>query len=120
MNAWEKYPHLKKDDFLCPCCKKGEMDEQLLSVLETVARITPLRITSGYRCSSHNKQVGGSENSTHLQGKAVDIAIGSDSQRFLLIKNFILLGINRLGLYNKHNGLHIDVGLQNCHLFWKT
>lgn len=35
----------------------------------------PLIITSGYRCNSLNQLVGGSINSQHLQGKAVDFTI---------------------------------------------
>jgi zinc D-Ala-D-Ala carboxypeptidase len=35
----------------------------------------PLVITSGYRCSLLNQLVGGSINSQHLQGKAVDFTI---------------------------------------------
>ena len=35
----------------------------------------PLRITSGFRCQKHNKSVGGSDNSYHKLGTAVDIAV---------------------------------------------
>ena len=33
----------------------------------------PLKVNSGYRCQSHNKNVGGSEESRHTSGSAVDI-----------------------------------------------
>lgn len=34
----------------------------------------PIHITSGYRTESHNKRIGGANNSQHLQGLAVDIS----------------------------------------------
>lgn len=34
----------------------------------------PIRVTSGFRSTQHNKEVGGVPNSMHLLGKAVDIA----------------------------------------------
>ena len=33
----------------------------------------PLTISSGFRCKTHNKKVGGVENSKHTTGMAVDI-----------------------------------------------
>ena len=33
----------------------------------------PLLVSSGYRCPRLNEQIGGSRNSQHLQGKAVDL-----------------------------------------------
>ena len=41
----------------------------------------PIRITSGYRCPELNDEVGGVEDSYHMEGCAVDIsAIGNDEE----------------------------------------
>jgi len=32
-------------------------------------------ITSGHRCEKHNKEVGGAENSLHIEGKALDFVL---------------------------------------------
>lgn len=37
----------------------------------------PLRVNSGYRCPELNRLVGGSPNSSHMSGCAVDITAGS-------------------------------------------
>jgi peptidoglycan hydrolase-like protein with peptidoglycan-binding domain len=34
--------------------------------------VWPLKVTSGYRCTAHNKSVGGASNSRHLYGIAAD------------------------------------------------
>jgi len=34
-----------------------------------------IKITSGYRCEKHNKDVGGSSKSQHVQGSATDIQV---------------------------------------------
>lgn len=34
---------------------------------------SPIRVTSGYRTPEHNKNIGGSKNSQHTKGQAVDI-----------------------------------------------
>lgn len=34
----------------------------------------PMKVNSGYRCESHNHDVGGKVGSKHTQGKAVDIS----------------------------------------------
>ena len=47
----------------------------------------PIRITSGYRSVEVNKAVGGSKNSQHLKGKAVDIVSNDNKSLFDLIKN---------------------------------
>lgn len=48
----------------------------------------PLYITSGYRCKELNKLVKGSDNSQHMEGKAVDIVCNTFTPKQLY--NFIL------------------------------
>lgn len=35
----------------------------------------PMPVSSGVRCASHNKEVGGVSNSRHLSGKAMDFSV---------------------------------------------
>ncbi|MDP3451806.1 MAG: D-Ala-D-Ala carboxypeptidase family metallohydrolase [Bacteroidales bacterium] len=50
----------------------------VLNLLEPLRKIIqrPIIITSGYRCHTLNKAIGGAKNSQHLAGEAVDIHCG--------------------------------------------
>ena len=74
--------NFKKSEFECKCgCEMPKdvlvnitkLANQLQYVRDNVA--LPITINSAYRCETHNKSVGGSLNSQHLQGKAADIVI---------------------------------------------
>lgn len=69
--------HFTREEFLCPCCKAGTVDPELITVLEDVREFfgQPVRINSGYRCEKHNKEVGGEPNSMHMKGIAADITV---------------------------------------------
>ena len=75
-----KYPNFKKAEFKCPCGRcSGYGDGIASSLLVTLQKLRDkygkLQITSGYRCVSHNKEVGGSTNSKHTKGQAADFYI---------------------------------------------
>ena len=81
---------------------------------------TPIHITNAYRCESHNKAVGGVENSQHLQGKAADLQVkGIDTRDlFNTIEAFIselIMLEGGLGLYNTF--VHYDIRKQKAR--WK-
>jgi len=67
----------KEFDCNCSNCSETLID------LDHVAKLQQLRedlnasikITSGYRCESHNAAVGGSSNSQHKKGTATDIQV---------------------------------------------
>lgn len=69
--------HFNSKEFECPCsvCDIQKISSKLLEKLEIVRETygRAIRITSGYRCLDHNKAVGGKENSSHMDGIAVDI-----------------------------------------------
>ena len=71
---WDYFTEL---ELQCPCCKKAPMNDQFMSKLVKLRRELnfPLHITSGYRCASHNKKIGGAAASKHVLGRAVDIAL---------------------------------------------
>lgn len=51
-------------------------------VLDPLRRIirTPIIITSGFRCSTLNKAVGGVDNSWHTKGNAADLRINNEEE----------------------------------------
>ncbi len=52
---------------------------------------SPIRVTSGYRTPEHNKKIGGSKNSQHTKGQAVDIQpmkVNTKEVFEILINNF--------------------------------
>lgn len=93
-------------EFECQHC--GEVvgpTARLLWVLQNVrtARGVPLRIVSGFRCSAHNRVVGGSPNSQHLGGRAADVPGGYASAWLWRDAGAIGIGVRR-GLV-----VHVDV-----------
>lgn len=76
--------HFKKAEFACECGGRycngypgGTTSSKLLSILEAIRSYygKPITITSGQRCATFNRQVGGISNSAHRFGRAADIYI---------------------------------------------
>lgn len=66
-----------RSEFACPCgCDSQMIEQELADKIQGIRdRLgKKIRITSGYRCVSHNasKKVGGSKQSRHLYGIAAD------------------------------------------------
>ena len=91
----------------CPCCKFGNIMQDLADSLQRVRDIIkrPMIITSGFRCSAHNKAVGGSDNSGHLIGRAVDIKCTNSRHRYILLKE-LMKEFCRIGV--RSNFIHVD------------
>ena len=121
-----KYPNFKKNEFKCPCGKcNGYGDGIASSLLVTLQNLRDkygeVKITSGYRCESYNKKVGGSTNSKHMKGQAADFYIdgfNSQSKRVDMVNelkqteyyNYSYCNVN--GNYpNMGNVVHIDTKL---------
>lgn len=78
--------HFKVKEFACKHCGEIKIDINLLVKLEELRRAIgnrPIIINSGYRCPTHNKNVGGAKNSQHMYGKAADIRVPNMSPRTL-------------------------------------
>ena len=106
--------HFSLIEFQCPDCHIGRPSPHLLSVLEG-ARVLygrPIIISSGYRCKVHNAEVGGVEPSEHGNYKtgiteAADVLAVTAEERYEMIRIFLGLGVQRIGVGNLH--LHIGV-----------
>ena len=86
-----------------------KMDKDFLRLLDQCrhAAQTPFRITSDYRNKRKNKDVGGSPDSAHLYGYAVDIACSNSVARSSIIRAALSVGITRIGVGS--NFLHLDI-----------
>ncbi len=97
------------DEFVCKCgCGLYNMDMGFLASLDYARdeAVTPFILTSGCRCETYNKLVGGKPTSSHLEGWAVDIAAVSAMHRYKIIDGLISAGITRRG-YGK-TFIHAD------------
>lgn len=58
----------------------------------------PFIITSGSRCETYNKEVGGVEDSEHLTGQASDIYVPDSVYRFIILRSLLVAGCRRIGI----------------------
>ena len=79
-------PHFNVQEFKCKCGKEHEIliAEELVEKLEklySALNCSKIIVTSGYRCKTHDNNVGGSGAGQHTKGNAADICCyGQDGQ----------------------------------------
>lgn len=71
-------PHFNAHEFKCKCGKVHDtlISEELVSKLEELyakLNCSKIIVTSGYRCSMHDRAVGGNGSGQHTKGTAADI-----------------------------------------------
>ena len=111
--------NFNKSEFECNCgCEMPNevflQIQKLASQLQCIRDFIrfPIKITSAYRCPSHNKEVGGGSNSQHVLGKASDIQVSDSSPEaiYQVIDTLAEYGHvlqGGLGLYNTFT--HYDI-----------
>ena len=113
-NEKEKVKYFNYSEFDSPDVQgSGQlMDKILLEMLDEVRDKfdKPIHITSGYRTPAHNEAVGGTENSSHLKGLAVDIACDNSVDRFDLINCLLDVGFSRIGVAKTF--IHADIDFE--------
>ena len=111
-----------KSEFACPCgCGQQSVDTELAEKLQLIRDKVdrPLKITSGYRCITHNAAVGGSQNSKHRYGMAADwrtenrsinpVALGILAQA---------VGFGGIGIYWHSRGAFVHADTRGTKATW--
>lgn len=116
--SWDNILHFKPSEMTCKCgCGLNNTDLRLMEILENIRSYfgdKPLIITSGCRCSKHNREVGGVQGSRHVLGKAADFYIQGvpTSQLLNYCQSLVNKGILRYTYTNSKNMngvVHIDI-----------
>lgn len=109
------WKYFTENEFRCPCCGMLRLDPTLVDLLDQAREKAgiPFRITSGYRCPNHNREVGGKPSSAHLAGKAADIKVNSSRERYFIVRALLEAGFQRVGIAKGF--VHADVDLEKPH-----
>jgi len=106
---WSKIKYFRPDEFSCRCgCGLNNINEQLVGALDMARKDAGIAfgISSGCRCATHNRHVGGVADSAHVGGFAVDIQVRNSADRLRIIKALTRY-FDRIGL--DRNFLHVDI-----------
>lgn len=109
--------HFELNEFECHCgCGSKRIDIRLVKILDDIRNHynSPIIISSGVRCPSWNKRVGGVSNSWHLNyhNKASDIKVqgvsSSELNRYAQV--LVEQGVLRYAYAIDSEYVHIDIG----------
>lgn len=101
-------PHFSSAEFECrgrDGCKSIYPPAKTLAALERLRELCgnlPLKIISGYRCSTRNSAVGGAPRSRHLMGDAADIPEG-----YATVDQAVAAGFTGIGSKGRW-AIHVD------------
>ena len=90
LGFWQQIRWFRREEFACRCGQCGgyprEPEETLVRVADRIRESLdrPMMVSSGVRCTAHNRAVGGVSNSRHLTGKAADLCAAGYSSAQLL------------------------------------
>lgn len=109
---WDLLDHFTEDeDWGDP----AKMDFGFMMMLDRCRRVAgiPFSISSGFR-----EDDNGVLDSAHEVGKAADIRVSHGHHRFIIVRAALFVGINRIGVYDKH--VHLDTwdDAPATHVIW--
>ncbi len=130
--AVKKYPkgsktklskNFKAYEFDCKganCCGSTMIDSKLVEYLQQIREHfgNPVIINSAYRCSIHNRAVGGTSNSYHAKGQAADIRIAGAAPSEIA-EYAESIGVKGIGLYETaKDGYFVHIDTRTAKSFW--
>ena len=115
--------NFKSTEFDCHgsgCCTQTKVDDKLVQYLQQIRNHfgKPVNVSSGYRCETHNKNIGGATGSRHSKGQAADIYISGVTPAEIA-KYAESIGILGIGLYETDaDGHFVHVDTRETKSFW--
>lgn len=116
-------PNFRVSEFSCHgkgCCSTVKIDPKLADYVQKIRDHfgQPVTISSGYRCPTHNKAVGGASKSRHVEGMAADIVVKGVAPAEVA-KYAESIGIKGIGLYETpKDGYFIHIDTRTVKSFW--
>lgn len=115
-DVWDGIKYFIPEEFACHCDGRycdgfpAPISRNLLLILETIREHfdSPVTISSGVRCQTHNANVGGVYNSRHLYGLAADFSVRGKSAATVLSYVQTLPGV-RYAYDIDGSWVHVDV-----------
>lgn len=115
--------NFKVSEFACHgsgCCSEVLIDSDLVNLVQKIRTHFGKKVTvsSAYRCSKHNRNVGGATGSYHTKGKAADIIV--DGVKPAEVAKYAeSLGVKGIGLYETaKDGHFVHVDTRTTKSFW--
>lgn len=118
--------HFSVNEFCCKCGGNHDtkLDSELVNKLEQLHKAlncSKIIVNSGYRCSAHDKNVGGSGTGQHVNGMASDI-VCYDKNGEKISSKIVSCAAQDLGfggianIDSTYTAVHVDTRTSN---FWK-
>lgn len=111
--------HFSTKELECKCgCGLFNMAPSFIVFLERIRKDygKPMVINSGCRCEAHNKKIQGAKKSAHMEGLAVDVAVGDAALKRSLVEAAIKHGATGIGVYS--SWVHIDTKERPRPVIW--
>ena len=108
------------EELACTHCGENKCQDEMVSLLQKLRDDVgfPIKISSGYRCPTHNANVGGHPNSSHMEGLAIDISC-SGEKALKIVEAGIRLGFVGVGIsQRKGKFVHLDLKKTPTKRFW--
>lgn len=102
------------------CCGIVKIDTALVDYLQTIRDHfgKEIIVTSGFRCSTHNKNIGGATGSYHTKGMAADISVNGVAPADVA-KYAESIGVLGIGLYETiKDGFFVHIDTRTTKSFW--
>ncbi len=99
---WSQFKNFSQNEFACTFTGQCEMNESFLKKLQSLRELygKPMRITSGFRHTTHPIEAKKIKAGVHTLGHAADVAC-SGREAFQLITLALKVGMTGLGGFSK-------------------
>ena len=116
----ENFNSLEFDCHGSGCCSETIINPKLVEYVQKIRDHfgKSITVTSGYRCPTHNKRIGGATGSRHSKGDAADIVVSGVAPAEVA-KYAESIGIKGIGLYETNaDGHFTHIDTRDVKSFW--